>query len=97
MQALEIASQGDPFAVLADDEEAPIPCGPVHFYLALRAADLFNVEYSRWPGSGTEEDDPDGIKDLEECLACAQRVLRTCTGDEKATVDQSLEMAVKEM
>ena len=83
--------------MVAEDEEPPTPCGPVHFYLALRAADLFNVEYSRWPGSGTEEEDSDGSKDLEECLACAERVLRTCTGNESANVDASLEMAVKEV
>ena len=88
---------GDPMAVPGEGEEAPTPCGAVHFYLALRAADIFNVEYSRWPGSGGEEEDPDGTKDLEECLACAERVLRTCTGDESATVDESLEMAVEEM
>lgn len=97
VEAIETASQGDPFAVLEEDEEAPTPCGPIHFYLALRAADVFNVEHSRWPGSGTESEDPDGSKDLEECLHCAEKVLRICTGNETATVDASLDMAVKEM
>lgn len=96
-QALQIAAMGDPMVEVPEGEDAPTPCGPVHFYLALRAADIFHVENSRWPGSGTEEEDPDGSKDLDECLHCAERVLRTCTGDETATVDESLDMAVKEM
>lgn len=97
VSALQTAAMGDPMLVLSEGEEAPTPCGAVHFYLALRAADIFNVEHSRWPGSGNKEEDPDGSKDLDECLHCAERVLRTCTGDETATVDESLEMAVKEM
>lgn len=97
MTALREAEAGDPFAEIPEGEDPPIPCGPIHFYLALRAADIFNLEHARWPGSGDEDEDPDGSKDLEECLHCAERVLRTCTGNESATVDASLEMAVKEM
>ena len=82
---------------MEEDEEPPLRCTPVHFYLALRTADIFNLEHNRWPGSGTEEEDSDGSEDLAECLADAEKVLRTCTGSESAKVDASLEKAVKEV
>lgn len=99
VQAFEEAAQPDPFAEVNEDEdeETPLPCAPLHFYLALRAADIFNVEYSRWPGSGNEDQDPNGQKDVDECLACAERVMQSCTGNEEAIVDAALDRAVKEM
>jgi len=48
--ALQAASQPDPF-VDAEAERPPwTNVKSIQFYLALRAADTFYVEHSRWPG-----------------------------------------------
>ena len=75
----------DPFA--APDDEGNTPAAsvkPLHFYLALRAADLFHIEHARWPGSldpnVSEGGDPDGEQDVEEMQACWEKVAKICLG-----------------
>ena len=83
--ALSEASMPDPFA--APDDEGSLPLAsvkPLHFYLALRAADLFHIEHARWPGSLNpiegEGGDPDGEKDAEEMQTCWEKVAKICLG-----------------
>lgn len=95
--ALQAASQPDPFV----DPEAERPpwtaVKSIHFYLALRAADTFYVEHSRWPGDfpvqhretggDIEEDEEkelaDVEKDFEELKACAVKVAKVCLGEDE--------------
>ncbi len=76
----------------------PASSGPLHFYLALRAADAFYLENSRWPGSLPEAEDAEGEKDFEELWACAEKVGTICTGEAYGEdVSELVEKAVKEV
>lgn len=76
----------------------PATAGPLHFYLALRAADAFYLEHSRWPGSLSESEDADGAKDFDELWACAEKVATICTGESYgADASELVEKAVKEV
>jgi hypothetical protein len=96
---LSEASAPSPFAIPDEDGNVPPPSSaPLHFYLALRAADTFYLEHSRWPGSLSEAEDAEGEKDFDELWACAERVAMICTGEsfcEEAS--ELVEKAVKEM
>lgn len=83
-----------------DDEEASPTTLPIHWYLALRAADTFHVEHSRWPGDIEGDSAAELEKDLEELVSeQARKVLETCTGlqGEDAEVGEALERALSEM
>lgn len=77
---------------------------PIHYYLALRAADTFYVENSRWPGdpqSDAEPGEDDGEDDMDGMKDSLGKVATVCLGEGAEWKDlaktEALELALSEV